>query len=387
MSKSGQLNLWQYFAIEGIASFACTIFQQGIYFWAATRHAFTATESLLLGATQGLGYTAASLIGGRIAGRFGYDRALQFTMIGTAAITLSLWRWGWHGAPFLLMGVFISLTGPFWPSTEANVMHARSTIHAPRRIGIYNITWATLGALGFFACGFLVKRNIDSIIWLPGVIMGLLVLFYAGRKRAHGDAHAPTLAPAANASLDRLTRRRFMHLHWLCNSLAYFAMMGFVALLPHIGERLGLSQSGVIWLTCSFQFSRAAAFVVLMLWEGWHYRASWSIAGLYASPVCIAIMLFSAAPAVVLAACILFGFVLGLAYFGSLYYSLNYGENKGEHGGLHEAILGSGILFGPLAGAGGAAIGGASGASWVIVIAATVLSAIGLVVVNRINRA
>lgn len=387
MSQSGQLNLWKYYAIEGIASFAATIFQQGIYFWAVTRFGFTPAESLLLGATQGLGYMLSTFFGGRLAGRVGYDRTIQIAMIGIAAAMVSLWRWTWHGAPFVVMALFISFIGPFWPSTEASIMHAPSTVHAPRRVGIYNTTWAAFGAFGFFACGFLVARNLDAIIWLPGIVMALQLLFYIRPDRGPGEAHEESIAPDANASLDRLIRRRFMHLHWLSNALSYFAMMGFSALRPHIGQQLGLSPSGVIWLTSGFQFALAVAFVLLMFWQGWHYRARWSIAGLFATPACIALMLFSTIPALVLAACIAFGFVMALSYFGSLYYSLNYGDNKGEHGGHHEAIIGSGVLFGPLAGAGGAAIGGAAGASWVIVIATLLLAASGLIIVNRVNRA
>ena len=47
----------------------------------------------------------------------------------------------------------------------------------------------------------------------------------------------------------------------------------------------------------------------------------------------------------------LLGLAVGLTYYGSIYYSLEFGEEKGQGGGRHEAVLGLGILAGPLVGA------------------------------------
>ena len=44
---------------------------------------------------------------------------------------------------------------------------------------------------------------------------------------------------------------------------------------------------------------------------------------------------------------IIFGGVIGLIYYSSLYYSMDLGDTKGEHGGIHEAAIGLGNLAGP----------------------------------------
>jgi MFS family permease len=386
MVNSGKLSIGRYYAIEGLSSFAVSIFQQGIFFWAAARHGFNATQCLLLGATQGLAYVVFAKFGGAVSSRLGYDRIIQLTMIGTAATNLLLWHLGWRWIPYCIMGLFIAFTGPFWPSAEASVLHARSRLSAPQRLGLYNVTWATLGAFGFFACGFIVSRNLDAVVWLPGIVMASQLLFYIFRVRMNAPAVEAVVAHDGNASLDAATKRKFMHLHWLANSLAYFLVSGFSAILPQLGEKLGLTASAMIWLTCSYVFIRAFSFVVLMKWEGWHYRTGWSLASIWVSLACAAVMFFASQPALVLAACIVFGFALALTYSGSLYYSMNYGDNKGEHGGLHEAILGSGILFGPLVGAGGAHLHGLAGAGAAIVATAAVLATIGIIAINRMNR-
>lgn len=385
MSKPGKLSLPEYFAIEGLAAVACAIFGQGIFFWAAARHGYNETQCLLLGATQGLAYVLAAKFGGAISSRLGYDRVLQLCLAGCAVTAGALWPVAWTWIPFVIMACFFACTGPFWPSLEASALHTPSSLSAPRRLGLYNIVWASFGSCGFFACGFLVEVRLDSVLWLPGLLMAAQLLFFLRPRAAgvRGDAQEVHVAHDDNAGLDAATKKRFMHLHWVANAIAYFLMMSFNALLPHLAERLGLTASGLIWLTSSYLFSRAASFVLFASWEGWHYRAAWSIASIVAAIACAGVMFFSTSPALVLAACLVFGAALGLAYSGSLYYSMNSGDNKGEHGGLHEAILGIGILLGPLAGAGGAKLGGAHGAALTIVLGAAVLATAGVLLVSR----
>lgn len=376
MSNSARLNLWHYAAIEGIAAFACSIFQNGIFFWAAARHGFSPALVLLLGAVQGLAYMVSAKAGGARAARFGYDRVLQLTMVGTAATALALLWVDGRWVPFVMMGVFIAFTGPFWPSLEAALLHAPSRLSTPQRLGLYNLTWAFTSSAGFFTCGWIITHGLDAVIWLPAVVMFSMIVFFVLPRRAAAEGAETPVAHDANAGLDGATKRRFAHLHWLGNSQAYFVMTAFSALLPFIAQRLELDARGVIWLTCALYFSRALSFVVLTRWEGWHYRAAWSHACIALTPACGAVLLLAPSVAAVLAACVVFGAVLGLAYSGSLYYSMNVGDNKGEHGGLHESIIGGGILLGPLVGAGGAAVFGLNGAS-LVVIAASVLIGIG----------
>jgi len=48
---------------------------------------------------------------------------------------------------------------------------------------------------------------------------------------------------------------------------------------------------------------------------------------------------------------IIFGSVIGLIYYSSLFYSMDLGDTKGEHGGIHEAAIGLGNFAGPAVGA------------------------------------
>ena len=55
--------------------------------------------------------------------------------------------------------------------------------------------------------------------------------------------------------------------------------------------------------------------------------------------------------AVLVLAQIVFGCVVGLIYYSSLFYSMDLGDTKGEHGGIHEAAIGLGNFAGPAVGA------------------------------------
>jgi predicted MFS family arabinose efflux permease len=62
------------------------------------------------------------------------------------------------------------------------------------------------------------------------------------------------------------------------------------------------------------------------------------------------LLFFSDSPAGFLPAMVLLGTSAGFTYFSSIYYSLNTGENRGARSGIHEALIGSGIVAGPLTG-------------------------------------
>ncbi|MEA3485305.1 MAG: hypothetical protein U9R03_01195, partial [Candidatus Aerophobetes bacterium] len=54
--------------------------------------------------------------------------------------------------------------------------------------------------------------------------------------------------------------------------------------------------------------------------------------------------------AIFLPAFVLVGVGAGMSYFSSIFYGLNGHRDMGRKSGIHEAVLGSGMLFGPLIG-------------------------------------
>ena len=98
-------------------------------------------------------------------------------------------------------------------------------------------------------------------------------------------------------------------------------------------------------------FARLGAFFVLWRWNGWHYRFRWLLIAYLALVGAFAAILMAPNLAVLVLAQLVFGSVVGLIYYSSLFYSMDLGDTKGEHGGIHEAAIGLGNFAGPAVGA------------------------------------
>lgn len=379
-----RLHLRHYYVVEAINAVAGILFLYCAFFWAQARFEFNETHNLLLSATHGLVYVVTTRLGGRLADRWGYDRILAGCTLGMG-VTLGLgWLPEWWPTPFLVVAAYTVFIGPAWPALEAAIVHCPGQTPMPNRLGLYNITWALGDGIGFAVSGVLFTWQRDSIVWVPALLHGgqWLWLRLAPRQPVVSTARPP-VAHRGDA-VPRHLKQRFMHTAWLGNGLAFLMLAGFAALTPFVGRRLGLEPRQTIWLASALLFARAAAFVGFWKWEGWHYHRGWLRTGMWTGPVALAVAFCSRQPLVVIGALIAFGAANGLVYSASLYYSLDYGEQKGTVGGQHEAILGVGILIGPLLAALVAATGaGVVGAQWTIVALAAAATAGGRWLIDR----
>jgi hypothetical protein len=385
-TRKPTLRLFDYYLIEGMSSFAATIFLLGIYFWARARYNFSNTENLALGALQGLGHMVSSRLCGRLGDRWGYNRLLVLGISLIALISLTGWipeaRW----LPFVVITLYSSAIAITWPALEGGAMHLPGSINMPQRLGIYNLVWSFAGAIGFALSGFIFEWKVDAIFWIPGLVhVAQLVWILTQRGRHVIDGSAAMDFPHVGDHQSPEVKKQLTSMAWLSNSLGYFLIGGFAALTPHLGERLGLSPFWTIWLGASLLAARAIGFIVLYAWNGWHYQRSWSHYALWSAPIYLALIFFTHHLAVTAAACLLLGFSLGLSYYMSIYYSLDASDHKGEQGGLHEALIGLGILTGPLAGAiGGLATGTTYGAKITIIVSALLIAVAGWMRVRRL---
>jgi len=384
MKHAGRLHLVDYYLLEAVNAMASTLFLYCYFFYTKARFGFSDTENLMLGAAQGLTYVFFARYGGRFAEKAGYETVIRIGIAGLAASVLLGGLPTWRGTPYVLVLVYMSFIAPVWPSLEAAILHAPSSMSMPARLGIYNIVWSLSGAAGFFLSGFLFRWRPDSILWVPGLMhLGQLAWFALRRNSAPAVQPSAMEIPHRGDDVPQPVKQRFLHTAWLANGISYFLGGGFTAIIPHLGERLGLEPAQTIWLTCTQLFARSLAFIIFWRWEGWHYRMPWSHAALWTAPAALTIVFFSHNTALVFCALAINGIAFGLTYYTSIYYSLDYGENKGEHGGLHEAILGVGILTGPLAGAIGSVAGaGTEGAKWTIIGTALAATVVGVKMVR-----
>ncbi|NLF37914.1 MFS transporter [bacterium] len=358
-----RLRLAEYYCIEGLNSFACTLFINSIYFWTRARFGFSDTMNLLLGATQGGVYVLAARWGGKASDRLGYDRQMLATLALMAAVLSIGWWPPLTMAPYIVLALLTIGMGAFWPANEAVVMHSPGALSMPQRLGAYNVVWSLMGALGFFASGALFDVHANLIFLVPAALFVVEIVWLLRPSRGTTRAGVTAMAlPHTGVRVPAAVKQRFMQTAWIGNCAGYVIITSMSALMPHIGEQLGLRPSHAIWLSCTMMFARGASFAFYWWWEGWHYRQGWFAAALAGAPACLAVVFFSRHIPVVFAALMLMGLALGLIYYSSLYYSMDVGESKGEHGGLHESLIGMGVLVGPLTGAAGGWLFGTVGA-------------------------
>ncbi len=377
-ARKPTLRLFDYYLIEGMSSFAATIFLLGIFFWARARYGFSNTENLVLGATQGLAHMLSSRFGGGLGDRWGYNRILITGLSIICVISLTLWTINARWLPYVAMGAYSAAIALTWPALEGGAMHLPGRFNMPQRLGIFNLVWSITGALGFIVSGFLFEWKADAIFWFPGLIHAAQLVWITWQRGRHEITGSAAMAFAHHGDHQSpAVKKEMTAFSWLSNSLGYFLVGGFSALTPHLGEKFGISASWTIWLGCSLLVARAGSFVLLYRWQGWHYHRGWGHYALWSSPLWLAAAFFADHLAVVVIGCILFGFSLGLSYYMSIYYSLDANDNKGQQGGFHEAVIGLGIMAGPLAGAAGGYLSGTTMGAKATLVTASMLIAMG----------
>lgn len=347
-----------YFILEGLNSFATTFYFYYFYFFTHQQFGVDTKANLLLAALNGLVYALMSWVGGHFAQRRGSFAALKlgFTLmivalgVGTQVHTLS-------GHILVMVGTTIG-TCFTWPALETLVSEGESRAGLQRRVGLYNVVWATTGALAYFIGGALLEAfGLRSLLVVPAVILlGQLALTLWLERMAQASPH-PTVSAPPKSRMDAAIphppaeTRLFLRLAWLSNPFAYIAINTLVAVMPGIAHRLELSTTlagicGSLWC-----FARLGAFFWLWFWPGWHYRFRWLLLAFLLLIVTFGLVLTAPNLAVLIAAQVFLGGAIGLIYYSSLFYSMDAGDAKGEHGGIHEAAIGLGNFGGPALGA------------------------------------
>ena len=342
--------------LEGLNAFACTLYFQYLLFHLRDQFGFDQQESLLCLALHGLIYTGAAWAGGRFGQRQGYLTALRLGFAGMAGVLLLASFWPTNCAvQIIAMGGWTVAQCLTWPIIEAVVSENETRAGVARRVGLYNVIWADVGALAFCSGGTLIKHlGPHSLYWLPAGLhllqLAVLVFIAPGVRTAHAQAgHTPPEphVPEAAAFKQKVSPQVFLKMAWLAIPFAYIAINTMLAVVPQRSRALGLdnAQAGMFWSI--WFFVRLAAFAVLWQWTGWHYRFRWLLAAYVGLLGSFGVLMLAQSLWALAAAQAVFGCSAGLIYYSSLFYAMDVGEAKGEHGGMHEAAIGAGICLGP----------------------------------------
>ena len=356
LARPPRLRLGDYYLLEGLNSASASLFLLAIYFWTHARLGFGEADNLLLGSVQGLTYIVFSVIGGRMAERRGYDRLFAYALV-LAALALSLLLLcPTVRVAYGVIALYTVAIAGTWPALEAAIVHVAGRFSTAQRIAFYNVVWSIAGTAGIFLSGAIFRWRAGSVIVLPllGHLLQLACIAFWRSRGAVAAAAGPAAGAPPPAAAHARRSPRFLKVAWLGNMLGYLVVSSVSALAPHIGQQLGLDERVSIWLVCSMFLARGITFAGLGVWEGWHYRWSLLVGSILLIPVGLAVVFFGRTAPVALLAFVAMGWMLGLVYSSSLFYSMDIGVNKGENGGSHEAILGGGLFLGPLVGVFGA---------------------------------
>lgn len=347
-----------YFVIEGLNSFGTTYYFYYFYFFMQQQFGFGDKANLALAALNGFVYMFAAWWGGRFAQRTGYFTALKLGFaLMSSALLLGAQVESASGQIVVMLVAVIGMCFT-WPTLEALVSEGETPVGLQRMVGIYNVVWATTGAIAYFIGGALLDHlGLRSMFFVPATIFGIqLALTFWLERGARSVPSVPTsispepYAPRANPRPIARTKM-FLRLAWLANPFAYIAINTLVAVMPGVAQRLELSTTQAGFFCSVWCFARLGAFWGLWLWPGWHYRFRWLVASYLALLATFALILTVPSLAVLVLAQLVLGAAIGLIYYSSLFYSMDVGETKGEHGGIHEAAIGLGNFAGPAVGA------------------------------------
>lgn len=346
-----------WFVVEGLNSFATTLYFYYFYFFTQQQFGFGSKVNLLLAALNGLLYAVSSWGGGRFAQRFGYVVALKLGLaVMAAAMGAGLLV---HSAPGHVAVMAVMVVGACftWPALEALVSEGETREGLQHCVGVYNVVWAGTGALAYFVGGAILDGvGLAGLFWVPLVIQLGQIGLTLGLERAASGAGRPAGADVARAEEPVLPdapaeQRLFLRMAWLANPFAYIAINTLVAVMPDVAARLGLTTTQAGFCAAVWCFARLGAFGWLWYWPGWHYRFGWLLAAFLTLLATFGVILTVPHLATLLAAQLAFGGAIGLIYYSSLFYSMDAGDTKGEHGGIHEAAIGLGNCAGPAVGA------------------------------------
>lgn len=341
-----------FFLIELINCYAAVYYSNFIFFYLKRTFGFGEMENLLTAGMGGFVYIIASWQGGKLAERYGCVRMLYlgcFGIIGALVLGMVLTAATVQIMVFCAWNAAICLV---WPSLET-LISERSGESLPKMVGIYNVTWAGGGAVGYFTAGILIEKlGMSSLFWLPLglIVLELALVPFAARLRSRENDRREHEEPVTSA-VHPADIRRFLRMAWIANPFSYVAINTVIPLVPSIAEKLGLS-TGMAGIVCSaWMFARLAAFAALWQWTGWHYRFRWLAGSCLVMIVCFFVFLMTQSLGWLLVAQTGFGLSIGLIYYSSLYYSMNVTENHAANAGLHEAMIGAGLFIGPAFGA------------------------------------
>lgn len=347
-----RFNFWV-FVLEALNALGTAYYFNYLFFFLKAQFGFSNLQNLLVCALNGFVYMFFAYAGGKFGQKRGYLQALK---LGCVIMVLCLIASAFSTTVWMLMTLMVVWTFGMcftWPNLEALCADHLPPEHLPRTIGVYNVVWAAGSAIAYFSGGALAQwLGWKSIFWAPVILhLAQIVIILAVAPHWRAIVSAPAIDAHAALHESHPDGPMFLKLAWIANPFAYIAINAVIPLIPDLAARLKFTPAAAGVFCSIWFFSRMFTFVILALWDKWHYRLSYMLWSYIGMMLCFAGILLFESMWMIIAVQIGFGWCVGVIYYSSLYYSMHVGDTKAEHGGFHEAAIGAGIFGGPAIGA------------------------------------
>ncbi len=305
-----------------------------------------------IGATGAGLYVICSLISGRLSDKFNRKRGLLlYSLIGLAACVLFT-RAASLLELYIYYGLFHVSMGLFWPTLQTLLGDSSHRRNLSTTLGNFCISWSLGFTLGHYFCGRLTEYDATlpfgwCVILSLGVIV--LVLLLSEKEAAEKSAGKDFLArPGAT---DIRLWKRFLLCGWIANFSLVFTLGAAKMLFPKLALDVdGLDRTTLGLMLALIHGGQLCMFWLVKYWHSWQYnRRMYLLTQLLAVPGA-ALLVWTSHPAGYACGMLLIGLSAGFTYASSIYYSTSRPPGSSTRNGLHEAIIGLGVLVGPLAG-------------------------------------
>lgn len=302
----------------------------------------------ILPALSAIVYTLGCLLAGPLSDRWGRRRPAMLSCMITSVVWLLMARSTSPVHLLILMPFSGAALSLLWPSMQAwlGEFCGDNSKRLNRTLSLFNLAWSAGIMLGTLLAGWMV---IQGYSW-PFVIASLLsfvslaVLFVTPPGQS---AQAPAPATRGRVSVEKA--QLFLYLAWIGNFASWFCRGTIGAIFPKLGDTLLFSKPLVSTLAFVPTLALCLMFGVSRLSHRWQYH----LRVLLASEVCgiagMVLVYRAVSPTVFTLGFSLTGVCTAITYVSSLTYALQGTSGKrGKRSGLHEAVLGLGIIVGPL---------------------------------------
>jgi len=317
--------------------------------WRALQLGAPPLVSGLLGMAEFLIYVPVAIGAGHLCDRFGRRPVALISAISCVVVWLAMWRATTSWQLLILSTISGAALGLMWPPVQAWLgdLSGDDGHLLNRNLGWFNIAWTAGLMVGPPVAGLLWQQwRVDAFL-LPvatGALSLLTVLLTpTGRHHEASDAPPPPVEPAVV--------RAFMLMAWAAVIATTFARGMIGAMFPRIGESLHFSPALVGQILAMTGAAQLLAFAVAGRSAKWQYRRLPLVAMVVFTLAGQLLAQFTSSPWLFALSFFVIGGATSLTFVSGITYALHLSaEGRGFRAGIHEAVVGFGLVIGPLVG-------------------------------------